>query len=460
MKLPIAALALALLAPGRPAQDNVLLLLADDVGTDQIGAYGLAPSPPDTPVLDSLAASGVLFRNAWANSLCSPTRATVQTGRYGFRTGIGTIIQQGGESLRPWEITLPEMLDAGTAGQYAHAAFGKWHLGPYVPTLAVTGEIDAPGEAGYSHFAGTLQNLGNYYSYVKAFNGEAREHFGYATSDSVDEALTWLETAPEPWFCTISFHAAHVPLNEPPAHLHGVDFTQVGIPELDTVPYYRATVEAMDTEIGRLLEGVGPALARTTVLFLSDNGSAPEGVLPPFDPAKAKGTLFETGVRVPLLVSGPAVQATGQECQALVNTVDVFATVADLAGVDLAAAVPPDHPLDGVSLLPYLSDPDTPSLRQTIYAEEFAPNGLGPYEHHFRTIRGPRYKLVIRDVFTPQELHSEALYDLELDPDQTNDLLQAKPLAPAEAQAYRFLRGELEGLLEKPLHTAPLEKTQ
>ena len=67
---------------------------------------------------------------------------------------------------------------------------------------------------------------------------------------------------------------------------------------------------------------------------------------------------------------------------------------------------------------------------------------------------------MIRDVFTPQELHSEALYDLELDPDQTNDLLQAKPLAPAEAQAYRFLRGELEGLLEKPLHTAPLEKTQ
>lgn len=462
MKL-FAALFLTLAGSSAAAsfQGNVLILVADDLGVDQLAAYGIAPDPPSTPAIDSLAASGVLFRNAWANSLCSPTRATVQTGRYGFRTGIGSVIGPGAAALRDWEVTLPEMLDAGTGGAYAHAAFGKWHLGPFVPSNATAGPLEAPGDAGYGFFAGTMQNLTSYYSFVEVRNGTARPSFGYATSHTVDDVLEWTETAPEPWLAHVGFHAAHVPLNVPPAHLHGVDFSQAGIPGLDTVPYYRATVEALDTEIGRLLEGLGDVLDETTVLFLGDNGTTKEGVAPPFDPEKNKGTLYQGGVHVPLIVTGPAVNAPGLECSALVNTTDVFATVAELAGVDLASVVSVDRPLDSVSLVPYLHDPAAPSLRATVYAEQFHPNGFGPYESHDRAIRGPRYKLIVKELFTPQPARTEELYDLELDPFELADLLAAPgPLAPPAAQAYRQLARELEALLEPPVHTPPLVQEQ
>ena len=97
MRTPLKAqplsLAVALLLSGAAgAQENVLVLIADDVGVDRVGCYGEHPAPGDTPNIDRLAGNGVLFRNAWSSPLCSPTRAGVLTGRYGFRTGIGTII--------------------------------------------------------------------------------------------------------------------------------------------------------------------------------------------------------------------------------------------------------------------------------------------------------------------------------------------------------------------------------
>ncbi len=356
---------------------NVLLLIADDLGVDQLAAYGIGSDLPPTPNLDQMAAEGVLFRNAWSQPVCSPTRATIQTGRYAFRTTIGGVINTSSNEpgLSLDEVTLPEMLDLGTGARYAHAMIGKWHLG----TSQVGGAL-APDLAGYGYFAGTLGGqLGSYTNWQRWVNGVANPTNAYATSVCVDDALDWIHARQgEPWMCVVGFQAPHAPFHAPPANLHTQSLPPVVPPTscagngADPRPFYKAMVQALDTEIGRLLAGL-PAgeRARTTVLFLGDNGSESCTQAPPS--GRAKTTLYEGGVHVPLLASGYRV---GQgECAALVNTTDVFATIADLAGVDLSATLP-GVVLDSVSFVRCLADPGL-ELREWLFAETFDQNGPG-----------------------------------------------------------------------------------
>ncbi|MEE8507836.1 MAG: sulfatase-like hydrolase/transferase, partial [Myxococcota bacterium] len=139
-------------APVEPTQpSNILILLIDDFGVDMVGAYEEGTEPPPTPNIDRLASRGVLFRNAWSYPNCSPTRAAIHTGRYAFRTGIGTLVRPWGYALPLRELTIPEMLTLGTKGLFSTAAIGKWHLGN-----ESVGGPHAPNQAGYHHFAGTL----------------------------------------------------------------------------------------------------------------------------------------------------------------------------------------------------------------------------------------------------------------------------------------------------------------
>ena len=367
---------------------NVLILLADDLGVDMVGIYAEGANPPPTPNLDALAAGGVLFRNVWSDPVCSPTRSTIQTGRHGTRTGIGNIVELGGAPLALAETTLPELLDQGTGGAYAHAAFGKWHLGDD----SVGGAL-APNLAGYGHFSGALSNFfggEDYFNWTKVVDGVTSQSSTYATTETVDDASAWIAATQEPWFCYVAFNAPHVPYHAPPPGLHTVDLSAAGpVPGLDPVPYYRAMVSAMDTEIGRLLAEMDPAVrARTTIIFLGDNGSTAEVSEPPFDPAHAKATLYEGGVRVPLIVSGPPVTQPGRESAALVNTTDVFASVAALAGVDLTSQFP-GLALDSISFVPQLVKDGLPSERKYLFAEAFQPNGTADQPPQLQCVPPP-----------------------------------------------------------------------
>lgn len=365
---PAASGQAALVAPG-----NVLLLIADDMGVDQLAAYGLGKDLPPTPNLDRMAAQGVLFRNAWSQPLCSPTRATVQTGRYGFRTTIGTNVEPG---LPLAEVTLPEMLALGTGGLTTSALIGKWHLG----TLQVGGDL-APNAAGYGHFAGSLDGqIGSYFRWRKVVNGVASIATRYNTSACVDDALSWIGQQTGRWVCVVAFPAPHAPFEPPPPRLHTQVLPQItphmsceGVDPSEIRPFYKATIQALDTEIGRLLAGL-PDRDRTTVLFMADNGTSPCAMSPQFQ-RWGKGSLHEGGINVPLIASGYRVAGPGV-CSSLVNTSDVFATVAELAGVDLAATLP-GHVLDSVSFAPCLAQP-TLSLRPWTYAGFFTPNGNSP----------------------------------------------------------------------------------
>jgi len=425
-------MALALcLAPPAEGRDNFIIVLADDLGVDKIGVYsrddlyghpGEGASPGPTPNIDQLAREGVLFRNAYANPMCSPTRAATLTGRHGFRTGIGT---PGNAELPLDEVILPELLGA----THHIAAIGKWHLGGQL--------ADHPNDSGFGRFIGTLANIDDYYSWPKTTDGvTVQGRSVYATTDNVDDAIAVInEFGSEPWFVWLAFNAPHTPFHAPPQELHSFELS--GAPTNTPVDHFEAAVEALDSELGRLLDSIPEAvLADTTIIFVGDNGSPRRAVELPFDGRRAKGTVFEGGINVPFIVKSPHVPAEhrGEESLALVHVVDLYDTVAEIAGVVSRAE-------DSVSLLPYLADPARSTLpaRPYVYAEQFSPNGEGPYTSEERGIRDERYKLIWRDG-TYQEF-----FDLEEDPFEDENLLDGA-LSTAEQASFAQLVASVDRL--------------
>lgn len=435
--------------PSATGRHNILLIIADDMGVDKVAAYGEHPDPPPTPTIDSLAERGVLFRHAYANPKCSPTRATLLTGRYGFRYDLGEaiLVHLPNQPALPYdEISIPEMLDRGTGNIYAHSAVGKWHLG----SLDV-GNAKNPLQHGFAHFSGILGNFSgddqDYYSWTKTVNGRQHRSLVYATTDQVDDAIERIKAMPQPWFLWLAFSAAHFPLHQPPENLHTYDLS--GSPDATPVPHFNAAVQALDTELGRMFDSIEAAvLANTVIIFVGDNGTPRKATAQPFNRHRAKGTVYEGGVNVPLIVAGPLIRKPGTECAALVNTTDVFATVADIAGVDLSTTLPDDRRLDSVSMLPYLIDPSLPSIRPWVFSERFQPNGTGDRDEYRRMIRDERWKLIERDVFgAPQP---DEFYDLERRFKEGPDLLLGE-MTETQKNAYQRLKRAMGTLLRTQL---------
>jgi len=400
------------------SRPNFLVIIADDLGVDRVGAYKEHPNPGRTPNIDSLAGAGVLFRNAYANPLCSPTRATLLTGRYSYRTGVGsnTTFVGGGPSLGTEEVLLEEALVG-----YNNSFIGKWHLASGKDALH-------PNSTGIADYAGGLHNLlngvkggGSYYNWLMTENGQQSEVTQYATSWATDRAVAAISNLPEPWMVWVSFNAPHPPAHAPPQNLHSYDLVELD-ERNDRPVFVRAMIEAMDTEIGRLLRAIDD---NTVVFFIGDNGTGGPATDAPFLPNHAKRTLYEGGINVPLIAYGPGIQP-GAECTALVNTTDLFSTVLAMAGLQSLAE-------DSVSMLPYLKNPKHAPLREWAYSERF--------EKHDKqqAIRGPRYKLIR---FKTSIATRVEFYDLDQDPwEQTN--LVTKGLSPAERLAYEKLLGHL-----------------
>ena len=220
--LPAILLALALgsLGPALAAQ-NVLLIVADDLGVDRVAAYGEHPDPGNTPVIDALAADGILFRNAWTPPSCSPSRATLLTGRFGFRTGVGRALggpDISGKSpgLPLSETTIPELLSPG----HVSWAAGKWHL------TSDPGQLIHPLEQGFASHKGSYTNLpggpfGDTYSnFKKAVDGVYVTSRTYATTDTVNDAIDFIQNqgAGAPWFLwRRSTHPTHRSTNHRPS---------------------------------------------------------------------------------------------------------------------------------------------------------------------------------------------------------------------------------------------------
>ncbi len=349
---------------------NVLLIIADDFGVDSHGLYGIGSSTAPTPTIDGLAAEGVRFLRAWSNPLCSPTRATLLTGRYSFRTGVGFPTSES-RQIGLSEFTLPQAL---SQLGYSSAAIGKWHL-----SGDTNGEGYNPNLMGFDHYSGNLEGfVTDYYYWTKTVNGIDSTVTNYATTENVDDALTWISGQGEsPWFLWLAFNAPHSPFHKPPNELHSYDSlsgTQQDINN-NPVPYYQAMIEAMDTEIGRLLSSID--LASTDIIFIGDNGTPSEVAVPPADSNRVKATLYQGGVWVPWIVSGPSVTSIPRTNSALVNTTDIFATIIELAGGVVDNVVPASVTHDSISILPLLEDPALGGVTQSCCRRAISNNHRG-----------------------------------------------------------------------------------
>ena len=347
-------------------QRNVLLIIADDYGIDSSSLYNTSPGAvlPPTPNINALKTSGVMFRNAFAQPTCSPSRASMLTGRQPFRHGVTTAVTANDGQLRASEFTLPRAFAANPSLGYSTALFGKWHL-----TIGPSYAADPNNIGGWPHFSGSLSGgLNSYTAWTKTINGVSGTTNGtttYATTDTTDDAVAWITArGAQPWFACVSYCAPHTPFHKPPNNLHTYDTLQPGwtnMPINDTSAHqrihYNAAVEAMDTEIGRLLSSMSPTVrANTDIIFIGDNGTPNQVIQTPFGTGHAKDSLYEGGTHVPLIIAGPDVVSPNRDSTALVNCVDVYSTVLELAGINVATTQPATNPIDAKSLLPILKN--------------------------------------------------------------------------------------------------------
>lgn len=217
-------------------------------------------------------------------------------------------------------------------------------------------------------------------------SGAAR---GYRSVIESNYAIGWIKARPgtTPWMATVSYSSAHTPYQQPPASLLPAASLPAGSFNcLTSVADQRVLsnqmIEAMDAEIGRVLVETGvaarnpdgtldydPGRSNTMIVILGDNGTYAPGVKAPFDPLRAKATVYQTGVWVPLIVAGPLVKEPGRQVGAMVNIADVFQLFGEMAGIDVHKAVPKSRPLDSVSMLPYLANPHQKGLRKTNFTQ-------------------------------------------------------------------------------------------
>ncbi len=483
--LTLLAASLALLAgpvAAAPKTPNILFIIMDDVGIDQLSTFGYGgATPPATPNIEAIANGGVRFHNAWSMPACSPSRSVFFGGRYPFRTNVLGALgpdDLANSQVSPYEVTAPKLLK--TKG-YQSALFGKFHLGlqgnnPFRYAM--------PRSLGWDYFFGWLDETGDPSSIDTTAGGVAaigtwscgfvrgaaqggadtgacyaanntcqqmtsavfppgrtcRDSGGifdpnqpcqwprpayidfstlsahyvsplvinhedgtveqvpptdlrarrYRGSVPVDAAIEWINSRPKntPWMASLSFATVHTPIMQPPPALLPAGSEDTSALDCSNTTEQRVLsnqmIEALDIEVGRLLVETGlaklgnngalqynPDKTETMIIHVGDNGTLGFTVKLPFDSNRAKGTAYQTGVWVPLLVAGPLVKDADREVAEMVNIADLFALFGEIADIDVRKTVP--RTLDSEPMLAYLTNPKQKAIRKTNFAQ-VAPN--------------------------------------------------------------------------------------
>ncbi|MGY3793037.1 sulfatase-like hydrolase/transferase [Aquimarina sp. 433] len=383
-----------------PNKPNILLIIADDMGLDATPGYSIGDIKPTTPNLQNMIDTGIRFTNFWSYPVCTPTRASILTGKYGFRTGVLKV----DDDLSPSETSLHQYLTNQSTG-YNSGIVGKWHLG--------TGASE-PGNFGISYYAGLLSGgVRSYEDWSLNENGVNTTSTEYVTTKLTDLAINWIDDQESPWFLWLAYNAPHTPFHLPPSDLHSQGDLPNDEATIDANPlaYYLASIEAMDAEIGRLLNSLSETERdNTIIIFIGDNGS-PSKVAQEYNRRRVKGSLYQGGINVPMIISGKNVTRTNSIDESLLGTTDLFATIANLAGVNSSSI----H--DSKSFSSLLTTPSTNSIREYVYSE--VGNDTNDDEY---TIRNASHKYIL---FADG---SEALYHLQNDALENTNLLNDNQL--------------------------------
>ncbi len=341
---------------------NIIYIVADDLGYADLGCYGGRDEPwgKVSPVLDGLAAQGVLFTQGYANSpVCSPTRFALMTARYQYRLRGAAEEPINSKSrgsttlgLPPEHPTLPSLLRA--AG-YRTALIGKWHLG-FAPHFG-------PLQSGYEESFGPLAGGVDYFTHCDSSgrhdlwcNGQEHHEEGYLTDLFSRRTVEYVERMADqdaPFFVSLHYTAPHWPweTRDDAARAPSIRDDLFDL-AAGNIHVYRRMIHHMDEGIGQIMEALRRTgqLGNTLVVFTSDNGG--ERFSDNWPLVGGKMDLTEGGIRVPWIAHWPAVIRPGGTSAQLCMTMDWSATMLAAAGV----AAHPDYPLDGVSLLPVLRD--------------------------------------------------------------------------------------------------------
>lgn len=402
---------------------NVVIILADDLGRGDYSAFGTADI--STPSIDRIAREGITFSNFYANScVCSPTRAALLSGCYPDRVGVPGVIRHTPDNSWGWLVPetalLPRKLkDAG----YHSALVGKWHLGLESP--------NTPTEHGFDHFHGFLGDMmDDYWTHLRGGQNFMRlgqdviEPSGHATDLFTDWACEYLTQrahqrdhadADSPFLLYLAYNAPHDPIQPPAEWIERVRKRVPGI--ADKRAALVALIEQMDAGIGRVLatlQQLGLA-ENTLVIFTSDNGGVlgHGAVNGPW--RSEKQHLYEGGLRVPAMARWPGHIPPGSKTERVTLTMDIFATVLEVAAVDR----PPD--IDGVSFLSAVTDQRDAAIKRDLYFVRRE----GGSQYGGKTIEAllrDEWKLVQDSPFRPLEL-----YNLKSDPQETDDLVNREP---------------------------------
>lgn len=468
-----------------PGRWSVLVVVLDDIGIDKLSLYPIGTDTMHTPVLASLAAQGVTYTQAYANPVCGPTRACLMTGRYPFRTGFGSNVRAGDYSLPDAEVGLGDLAASDLQIDYVSAAFNKWHL------CAPLGDEEHPVRGcGFDAFLGHMGNLGSDVAYIDnphhyrwrqvaanadgfdatVIEGPPFDASTFATSVSRRALQRWINEQTRPFVAYWSPVSPHSPFQVPPHELLSAD-TIAGIPRGFAQPlpvpdgsieetdpelmrqYFHAMGEATDTELGRLLDGIGAKRDETIVIVIGDNGTPGEVISSGFDPDHAKTSVYQQGVQVPLVVAGPIVEGAGRTTRALVHAVDVWAAVAEVIGAR-PSVIAPGVVVDGVSFLRTVVEPGTLGERTRVFCERFRPSGLGPDgkvhpDRLERCFHDGFYKYVF--LRPPNGSGTgpvtEEFYNIEDDPLELVDLKGTGTWSLEEQERYLMLKTEMEDLV-------------
>src|SRR5262245_56230329 len=345
------------LSSGRP---NILLIITDDQGYGDLGFNG---NPKiRTPNLDKFARQSVALQSFYVSPVCSPTRASLLTGRYNYRTGV-VDTYLGRSLMYPDEVTLAEML--ASAG-YRTAIFGKWHLGDNYPMRAIDQGFQEALTLNGGGIGQPSDPIGgeSYFDPILFANGKPRRTRGYVSDVITDAALQFItENRDRSFFTYLAFNAPHTPLEVPDPYyqtyrkmnLRLSDFPAAGNPiPVDFDPEVTAKiygmVENIDENVGRVLSKLDELELQknTVVIFVTDNG--PQQARYNAGMLQRKGSTHEGGIHVPCFVRWPGQFTAGHKVDRIAAHIDWVPTLLEVASVKKPAS---GH-FDGVSLLPLL----------------------------------------------------------------------------------------------------------
>lgn len=438
--------------PSLPRRPPIVLIVIDDLGVADLGSYG--NQIHSTPNLDRLAREGLRFTRAYAASpVCAPTRAALLTGLSPARLHLTQALPALGRRIEarpapergPPERFLAEPVSANylpaarrtlaealSERGYRTAFIGKWHLG--------TGDA-GPAAQGFDRVVGGSEEAGpdSHFDPYGLSLLEDRRPGEYLSDRLTDEAEAFLAgSGGEPFFLVLSHFALHRPLEAPEQRVRAWR-RRLGRGATDQQAVYAAMLESVDESVGRVLEALAETgrAEETLVVVTSDNGGLTElsdaglKVTSNGPQRGGKGSLYEGGLRVPLLVRWPAVVEAGTDSAALVSSQDLFPTLVRAAGGDLSR-----QSLDGVDVLGVLRGGQGREDRTLFFHLPHYIRGWRPdpaQETYWNTpaaaVRSEEWKLIRRFEGTSE------LYDLAADPSETRNLVAERPEVAARLQA-------------------------